>query len=55
MSSDKPYSLRKRTVTTHTSTYETRRSLRVRLQTGNKTQHIELDSKGQPKTLGNNF
>ena len=54
MSSDKPYSLRQRTPTTRTSTYETRRSSRACLQSGNETQHIEMDNKGQPKTLGNN-
>ena len=46
MSSDKPYSLRKRTVTTRTSTYETRRSSRVRLQAGNKTQPHRIGQQG---------
>ena len=54
-SSDKPYSLRQRTPSTRSSTYETRRSSRARLNSGKETQHLELDSKGQPKHLGTHF
>ena len=42
----------KRLPSTHSSTYEMRKSSHTRLASGQQTQHIELDTKGKPMKIG---
>ena len=49
---DKPYGLRKRVPSTHSSTYEMCKSLRTHLDCGKQMQHMELDLKGNPTNIG---